>query len=122
MKRLTKSNRRGGFYFVECFRRCDGDPQDCGNCTDEEKICQKLGLYEETGLEPEEVKDLMELRMPKKPILAEIQDDRYAMNYVCPSCGRRFSATGIADFCYHCGQALDWELDWESVINEVMEK
>ena len=26
----------------------------------------------------------------------------------CSSCGRDFSGTGIADYCYHCGQALDW--------------
>ncbi len=32
----------------------------------------------------------------------------YRDNFTCPSCGRDFSGTGIADYCYHCGQALDW--------------
>lgn len=33
---------------------------------------------------------------------------KYSMNYTCPSCRKDFSGTGIADYCYHCGQALDW--------------
>ena len=47
-------------------------------------------------------------QIPKKPISTEEQNIRYAMNYICPSCGKHFSLTGIADYCYHCGQALDW--------------
>lgn len=50
----------------------------------------------------------LEKQMPKKPIPTEEQDIRYVMNYTCPSCGKHFSGTGIANYCYHCGQALDW--------------
>ena len=76
MGRLTESNGRGGFYFVECFKQCDGEPKDCGNCVENEKICHKLGLYEETGLEPEEVEKLAAFRTPKAPIYSETQDVR----------------------------------------------
>ena len=109
MSRLTESNGRGGFYYVECFKRCDGEPKDCGNCVENEKICHKLGLYEETGLEPEEVEKLAAFRTPKAPIRSETQDVRYVVIYICPSCGGQFTGTGVADFCYHCGQALDWD-------------
>lgn len=50
----------------------------------------------------------LEKQIPKKPIPTEEQDIRYVMNYTCPSCGKHFSGTGIANYCYHCGQALDW--------------
>ena len=50
----------------------------------------------------------IEKQIPKKPIPTEEQNIRYAMNYVCPHCGKHFIGTGIASYCYHCGQALDW--------------
>lgn len=50
----------------------------------------------------------LEKQIPKKPIPTEEQNIRYVMNYTCPSCGKHFIGTGIANYCYHCGQALDW--------------
>lgn len=47
-------------------------------------------------------------QIPQKPTPSEKQQVRYAMCFTCPSCERDFSGTGIADYCYHCGQALDW--------------
>ena len=52
--------------------------------------------------------EALEKQIPKKPIPAEEQNIRYVMKYTCPSCGKYFTGTGIADCCYHCGQALDW--------------
>ncbi len=49
----------------------------------------------------------LEKQMPKKPILSDSQI-RYICCYDCPNCGRSFSGTGIANYCYHCGQALNW--------------
>lgn len=51
----------------------------------------------------------LEKQIPKKPILAEEQHIRYLMDYICPLCGKHFSGTGIASYCYHCGQALIWD-------------
>lgn len=55
-----------------------------------------------------QIAELCEKEIPKKPKPIEQQNIRYSMNYICPACGKRFSGTGIADYCYHCGQALDW--------------
>ena len=49
----------------------------------------------------------LEKQIAKKPIKAQ-EHIRYAMCYVCPNCGKTFSGTGIANYCYHCGQRLDW--------------
>lgn len=46
-------------------------------------------------------------QIPKKPIKCR-NSLLYALSHICPSCGGGFSGTGIADYCYHCGQALDW--------------
>ena len=47
MERLTKPNGRGEYYFSECWKKCEGEPQDCENCPEDYKICQKLGEYED---------------------------------------------------------------------------
>lgn len=49
----------------------------------------------------------LEKQIPKKPIKAK-EHIMYSMCYICPNCQKDFSGTGIASYCYHCGQALDW--------------
>lgn len=69
---------------------------------------------DDTEYEQEQVESLktaifaLKKQIPRKPMPSEKQHVRYAMCFTCPSCGRDFSGTGIADYCYHCGQALDW--------------
>lgn len=63
-----------------------------------------------TEKEIEAIKTLQELidkATPKKPIKDEVQDIRYVTKYICPNCGGKFTGK-ISDYCYHCGQALDW--------------
>ena len=50
----------------------------------------------------------LEMQIPKKPKKIEAEGYRYTDTYRCPTCGGNFSGTGIADYCYHCGQKLDW--------------
>lgn len=69
----------------------------------------KLKDYEESGLDPEQVQQLKELYTAEKPIKTTDETGiRYTDSYRCPNCGGNFTGTGIADFCYHCGQRLDW--------------
>ncbi len=56
-----------------------------------------------------EVQELIEKHTPKKPAKVNSSGVRYTSEYRCPTCGGTFTGTGIADFCYHCGQRLDWE-------------
>ncbi len=52
----------------------------------------------------------IEKQIPNNPIKTNDETGiRYTDSYRCPNCGRSFSGTGIASFCYHCGQALRWE-------------
>lgn len=52
--------------------------------------------------------EALDKQIPKKPIKTNNQDVRYAMCYKCPRCELDFTGTGIADYCYHCGQVLWW--------------
>lgn len=57
----------------------------------------------------EEVREAVEKQKEKKPKNVETEGYRYTDTYRCPTCGGNFSGTGIADYCYHCGQRLNWE-------------
>lgn len=64
-----------------------------------------LREYEDTGLTPEQIRDLKERDMHKK---IEI----YAGVATCPVCGRR--VVRCYDFCPDCGQRLKWrKMKWE---------
>lgn len=55
----------------------------------------------------------LEKQIPKKPIKSEKQVIRYVNTYCCPICNLKFTGTGIAKWCYHCGQKLDWSEESE---------
>lgn len=52
--------------------------------------------------------EALEKQIPKKPIYVEDDGIRYTDSYRCPNCQGAFTGTGIARYCYHCGQAIDW--------------
>ena len=76
-----------------CVIACDG--------IDELQEYKQLGTLEE-------VREAVEKQMAKKPNNVGTDGYRYTDTYRCPTCGGNFSGTGIANYCYHCGQAIDW--------------
>ena len=63
---------------------------------------EELKPYEDTGLTPEQIRELKERDTAKAP---EVFDGHW---YKCPICG--MYAGGIkGDFCHRCGQRLKWE-------------
>ena len=82
----------------ECINRdCD---RNCAKCDIVQDINELNSAYDV-------VIKALEKQIAKKPIKTQ-EHIRYAMCYVCPNCGKTFSGTGIANYCYHCGQRLDW--------------
>ena len=67
----------------------------------------KLEKYRAIGT-IEECRAAVEKQKPIKPVKTDTKGYRYTDTYRCPTCGGNFSGTGIADYCYHCGQRLDW--------------
>ena len=72
MERLTKREILGNAYFPKCFEEpCNG----CG-CQDDDcdymgEICEKLASYEDTGLTPEQIREIDRLYSEKFRELAE---------------------------------------------------
>lgn len=62
-----------------------------------------------TNEEVARYKELKERDTAKPPIKDTDSGVRYTDDYICPNCGKHFTGTGIAEFCYHCGQRLKWE-------------
>lgn len=81
------------------------DLRRCGH----ERCTTQLARYEDTGLDPEQIQELKERDTAKAPIKDTDSGVRYTDDYICPNCGKHFTGTGIAGFCYHCGQQLKWE-------------
>lgn len=52
--------------------------------------------------------DAINKQMPQEPIKVDSHQKRLSLQYECPTCHGKFTGTGIATYCYHCGQALDW--------------
>lgn len=110
MERLTAWSDYGA-YFPKCYEEpCDGNgtENDCDNCGFMDDVCRKLARYEDIGT-LEEVREASEKQKAKKPKNVNTEGYRYTDTYRCPTCGGNFSGTGLADYCYHCGQRLSWE-------------
>lgn len=83
------------------------------------KPYKTIELKYETEEDYNKFKKILELNKLRKPILVNEQVigniflHRYI--YKCPNCGRQFRNNGSLNYCYHCGQRLDWsdEMDGE---------
>lgn len=62
-----------------------------------------------TNEEAAKWQELEERDTAKVPTKVSDSGVRYTDDYICPNCGKHFIGTGIAEFCYHCGQRLKWE-------------
>lgn len=55
MERLTELHyKKSDGYYIRCSEHCNNDICDCG-CEKFEQIVDRLGAYEDTGLEPGEI-------------------------------------------------------------------
>lgn len=68
-----------------------------------------LSEYEDTGLTPEQIRELAERDTPKIPIYQVQGDERYEQEpewWECPNCGEIYDMDEDCDFCPNCGQRL----------------
>ena len=52
MERLTKKHYGGNGYYMACSEHCN---KECFDCKEIDKIIDRLGTYEDTGLEPQDI-------------------------------------------------------------------
>lgn len=96
---------QGGAYNILDIARYEGEGE-----FDEilKTISLRLKYYEDTGLTPEQIRELKERDTAKSPVDT---DDEFDM-YVCPSCNMAIGTIGDKKqhhFCLNCGQRLKWE-------------
>lgn len=80
------------------------DLRRCGH----ERCTTQLARYEDTGLTPEQIRELKERDTAKAPVDT---DDEFDM-YVCPNCDMAIGTIGDKKshkFCLNCGQRIRWE-------------
>ena len=77
------------------------------------QAADRLGAYENTGLDPEQIMELKERDTAKMPMY---EGDGYADGkmvydiWICPNCGTKYEVDyGDYDFCPNCGQRIKWE-------------
>lgn len=99
MERLTSRDEKGNL-------NVDGKEVYAGYLYNAVALLEE---YEDTGLTPEQVQELKERDTAKVATKVSDSGVRYTDDYICPNCGKHFIGTGIAEFCYHCGQRLKWE-------------
>lgn len=87
MKRLTKRVEDGDFTRVEV-----------GTLDDYIAVAERLAGYEDTGLTPPEIMELVERDEPRRIELS-------AGVPICPVCGRKVVKCYV--FCPDCGQKLE---------------
>ena len=104
MERLTSYD--GDYYYPHCMKgsTCDGrgSSEKCNECEFDESVCVTLGKYEDTGLTPEQIRELKERDTARAPEPAPLGMD----GMVCPACGKK--ALPWDWFCGDCGQRF-WE-------------
>ena len=78
------------------------DLRRCGH----ERCTTQLARYEDTGLTPDEVKELAERDTAKNPDIIRVDEDEFRIGR-CPKCG--VMPRSYMRFCPNCGQRLKWE-------------
>ena len=100
MERITTRVKDGDFEMVEV-----------GTSDDYIKAVDMLADYEDTGLTPDEVKELAERDTAKAP--EEIRDAYGDTRLICPNCRNSvinyFNRSRPPQFCMICGQRLKQE-------------
>lgn len=87
------------------YERCNGIKQGYWSPDKKETLVQRLAMFENIGMNPEEILELKRRDTPME--IKEIHCDEY----FCPACGSENNTNGeycVTDrYCPVCGQKLD---------------
>ena len=93
-------------------QRVNGIKSGYWSAAKKDELVQRLGKYEDTGLEPEEIQEMVERQRPKRPIKSDLDIEETVVGfYECPKCkGILCDIPGNRDkFCGESGQASQWD-------------
>ena len=105
MERLTGRMENGASYV-----RSETGKEGVGHFTTQRRLPElisRLAKYEDTGLTPEQVREMKEKQIAKKPFIND-----YSLT-CCPNCHGIEVLAGCEsvelNHCNQCGQKLDWK-------------
>lgn len=67
--------------------------------------------FEEIDELAKEFDEAIEKQIPVKPVYCKDQNIYFTSKWECPTCHKEFNGMKISEYCYHCGQKFDWEVD-----------
>lgn len=117
MERLTERFDNGQAAVMGCGENCKYDYKYCRNhyedCPEINRLYERLAEYEDTGLTPEQIRELKERDTAKsvdnRTIIQNFSGTPLTIMGDCPSCGCENIKSCNTDFCPVCGQRLKWE-------------
>ena len=115
MERLTERFDNGQVAVMGCGENCKYNYKYCRNhyedCPEINRLYERLAAYEDTGLTPDQIRELAERDTAKAP--EEIQDAYGDTRLICPNCRNSvinyFNRSRPPQFCMICGQRLKQE-------------
>lgn len=105
MKRLVVKSQAGSLYYNDTQKGVKLEPHEI---TPHQRrlLLERLYIYEDTGLTPEEIVELKERDTAKE--IQKVDEQPYFWkrfhSYICPVCHKKVEFGWL--FCGHCGQKL----------------
>lgn len=113
MEKLTERFDNGQAAVMGCGKNCKYDYKYCRNhyeeCPEINKIYERLAEYEDTGLTPEQIRELREKNTQKEAIYEIYGDQGDGADpdvWICPNCEAVYDIYDDYDFCPNCGQSV----------------
>lgn len=107
IERLVIPNNAGSLCYNDTDQGLKLEPNEITS-HQRRLLLERLHEYEDTGLTPEQIRELKERDTAKAP---EEVSEEYGY-FECPSCGKAIYASDNFEshkFCLNCGQRLKWE-------------
>lgn len=102
MERLTEKHYLGTDHYMKCSGNCNVD-MDCIDCLSFDRLVERLAVYEDTDLMPEEVADLKEELQGAK----NTAEQYAAINETLFDSNQKLGADRkalINELCQYCGK------------------
>jgi len=100
MERLTEKHYLGTDHYMKCSGSCNVD-MDCIDCPSFDCLVERLAAYEDTGLTPGDIKELLDMAVSKTDKVLRLKEELHDMkNELCQYCGKFKQAhEGACDGC-----------------------
>lgn len=100
MERLTEKHYLGTDHYMKYSGNCNVD-MDCIDCPSFDRLVERLAAYEDTGLTPGDIKELLDMAVSKADKVLRLKEELHTMkNELCQYCGKYKQAhEGACDGC-----------------------